>query len=94
MPIPCPSVACSYFHLGHAASTDDNPLATRGIPTAITLAPEGEAAIPYVFGVAATPAGFDAVVRIEEEDGGILLLDRNGREAFAALDVSFVTNPG
>jgi hypothetical protein len=84
---------CSYFHLGHAASTRDNPLADRGIPTAITLAPSTTVAIPYVFGVAATPAGFGAVARVDEEDGGILLVDGNGREAFAAVDMSFVTNP-
>ena len=32
--------------------------------------------------------------RVDEEDGGILLVDGDGREALAAVDVSFVTNPG
>jgi hypothetical protein len=49
--------------------------------------------IPYIFGVAAIPEGFGAVVDIVEEDGGILLRDAAGHEVFAACDVSFVTNP-
>jgi len=84
---------CSWFHLGHAAATAGNPLADRGIPTAITLAPDGAVAIPYMFGVAAIPHDFGPVARIEEEDGGILLSDAAGNETFAACDVSFVTNP-
>ncbi len=84
---------CSYFHLGHAASTADNPVAARGIPTAVTLAPDGAVTIPYMFGVADIPDGFGAVADIVEEDGGILLRDAAGREVYAACDVSFVTNP-
>ena len=85
---------CSYFHLGHAASTADNPLTARGIPTAITLQPSGSVVIPYMFGLAATPPGFGAVTRIDEEDGGVIIADGDGREVFAACDVSFVTSPG
>ncbi|MBN9021846.1 MAG: hypothetical protein J0H08_07095, partial [Rhizobiales bacterium] len=84
---------CSWFHLGHTASIADNALSRRGIPTAITLAPGGTVTIPYVFGVAPVPAGFGRVASIGEEDGGILITDENGREVFAAVDVSFVTNP-
>jgi hypothetical protein len=84
---------CSYFHLGHAASIADNPLSLRGIPTATTLRPNGSVVIPYMFGLVATPPGFSAVARIEEEDGGVILSDAEGREAFAACDVSFVTCP-
>lgn len=83
---------CSWFHLGHAASIADNPLATRGIPTAITLTPGGAVAIPYMFGLAAIPPGFGAVARIDEDDGGVLIADAEGREVFAACDVSFVTS--
>lgn len=83
---------CSYFHLGHAASIADNPLSRRGIPTATTLKPNGSVVIPYAFGLAATPPGFGAVARIDEEDGGVLIADADGREVFAACDVSFVTS--
>ena len=72
----------------------DNPLIARGIPTATTLQPNGSVVIPYMFGLAAAPAGFGAVTRIEEEDGGVIIADADGHEVFAACDVSFVTNPG
>lgn len=84
---------CSYFHLGLTASTAANPVSDLGIPTATTLQPDGAVTIPYIFGVAAIPEGFGAVVAVDEEDGGILLRDAAGREVFAACDVSFVTNP-
>lgn len=84
---------CSYFHLGQTISSGENPLSRRGIPTATTLRPGGSVTIPYMFGLAAAPAGFGAVARIEEEDGGIVISDEAGREVFAACDVSFVTNP-
>jgi hypothetical protein len=84
---------CSWFHLGHAASTGDNPLAARGVPTAISLRPDGTVVIPYLFGLAAVPADFGPVASITEDDGGVLIADESGREAFAACDVSFVTNP-
>ena len=32
---------CGYFHLGHAASLADNPVAAAGSPTAVTLDPGG-----------------------------------------------------
>jgi hypothetical protein len=82
---------CSYFHLGHAAAIGDNPLARRGIPTAVSLAPDGSVAIPYMFGLAAVPESFGAVARIDEEDGGVIIADGDGHEVFAACDVSFVT---
>ena len=85
---------CSYFHLGHAASIADNPLSLRGIPTSATLQPNGAVVIPYMFGLVATPPGFSAVARIDEEDGGVIIADADGHEVFAACDVSFVTNPG
>lgn len=84
---------CSYFHLGHAASIADNPFSRCGIPTAATLRPNGSVVVPYMFGLAATPPGFGVVARIDEEDGGVILADVEGHEAFAACDVSFVTNP-
>ena len=84
---------CSYFHLGHAASIGDNPLAAPRHPDRDHAGVVHQVAIPYVFGLAATPAGFGAVARVDEDDGGILLVDGNGREAFAAVDLSFVTDP-
>lgn len=84
---------CSYFHLGHAASIADNPLAARGVATAIALRPRATVTISYAFGLAPAPPGFGAVADIRPAAAGIVLADGAGREAFAACDLSFVTNP-
>lgn len=81
---------CSYFHLGHAASIADNPIAQLGVPTAIRLDPDGTVTIPYLFGLAAVDRSFDRVVDIRAVDDGIVLVDRHGLEAFAACDVNFI----
>jgi hypothetical protein len=83
---------CGYFHLGHAASVGDNPLAARGIPTTITLTPGGSVDIPYAFGLAAVDPDFGPVSAVREDEGGIVLGDAQGHEVFAACDVSFVAS--
>ncbi len=82
---------CSYFHLGHAASTADNPFSARGIPTTVTLRPDEPLSISYAFGVAGVPTSFGRVVDIRAVEGGVLIIDDRGSEAFAACDLSFVT---
>lgn len=83
---------CTYFHLGHAASIADNPLAAKGVATAIALRPESRVAISYAFGLAPVPSDFGAVADIRPVDGGVVLADRQGHEVFAACDLSFVTD--
>ncbi len=41
---------CSYFHLGHRASIDSNPLSEMGYPTAIELGTDKPVRIRYAFG--------------------------------------------
>jgi hypothetical protein len=82
---------CSYFHLGHAASIVDNPIARVGVPTAIELKPAGAVTIPYLFGLAPVDQRFDQVTDIRAVDDGVVLVDRRGLEAFAACDVNFIT---
>jgi hypothetical protein len=81
---------CGYFHLGHAASTGDNPVAAAGSPTAVELRSDGPLAFSYVFGVAPAPLGFGAVGEIRSAPGGVKLVDAGGREIVAACDLSFV----
>ena len=80
---------CGYFHLGHAASIGDNPLAARGTPTAITLG--APLSISYAFGLAPVPSGFGAVATIVPAEHSIRLIDGAGRQAVAACDLSFIT---
>lgn len=77
----------SYFHLGHRASIDGNELSQEGLPTAVELDPEQPLVVRYVQGLTATPAGFDRVVRVERNGEGITLIDANGRQADAVVDI-------
>jgi len=80
---------CGYFHLGTKRSAADNPVAASGSPTAVTLGGK-PVSISYIFGVAATPAGFGRVKEVVKAPGGISLVDGGGRKAFAAVDLSFI----
>jgi hypothetical protein len=82
---------CGYFHLGHAASVADNPIAARGIPTAISLRPNASRVISYAFGLAAVPPTFGAVNDIRAVESGVVITGDHGGEVFAACEVSFVT---
>jgi hypothetical protein len=80
---------CGYFHLGTGPSVADNPVAASGSPTAVTLG-DKPVSLSYVFGVAATPAGFGRVAEVVKAPGGINLVDAGGRKAFAAVDLGFI----
>jgi len=81
---------CSYFHLGHRASTEDNTVSRRGIPTFVTLDPGAPTEINYAFGLAPVAPGFGAVVQIEPTDDGVVIRDGAGHQTFAACDPSFI----
>jgi hypothetical protein len=85
---------CGYFHLGHAASIADNPVAASGSPTAVELSADAPLTVSYMFGLAEAPQGFGAVSDIVRAPGGVKLVDGGGHEVFAACDVSFVTGSG
>ncbi|MEO8668463.1 MAG: hypothetical protein ABI399_08105 [Bauldia sp.] len=81
---------CGYFHVGHAASIGENPVAAAGSPTAVTLTPGSAVTVSYIFGLAATPPGFGRVKDVVAAPGGIRLTDAGDRETFAACDLSFL----
>ncbi len=80
----------AYFHLGHRASAGPNALAALGYPTAALLRPDVPLLVRYVFGLATTPPGFEAVASLEATPGGVTLADAAGRTAFAPVDTEFV----
>ncbi|MEQ1768835.1 MAG: hypothetical protein ABL879_03275 [Devosia sp.] len=82
---------CGYFHLGHAASTAENPVSASGSPTAIKMTPDAPTLISYMFGVAPAPADFGRVADIVGTAGGVNIVDDAGRTVFARCDVAFVT---
>lgn len=81
----------SYFHYGLAESAKPNPLTRRGVPTTVTLHPKKPVTIPYLFGVAEIPAGFDRVKEIRPIDNGIELVSASGKRSRAAVDLGFLS---
>jgi len=82
----------SYFHLGLAESVRKNHVSDKGFPTCVRLNPRKPLVVPYVMGVAKTPAGFDRVVSIQaaSDNRAILLQSASGRKARANVNLDFV----
>ena len=82
----------SYFHLGLAESARTNPISRKGFPTCLALNPKKPLVVSYIMGMADIPAGFDRVVSIRPVQGNraILLKSASGKQAQAAVDVSFL----
>lgn len=76
----------AYFHLGHRASVQRNPVSDAGIPTSLQLH-SGRTAIHYAFGVAEAPPELKKVETITLKDN-FLKIAGNG----VALDVPFDTS--
>ena len=68
---------CAYFHLGHNASTRQNPVSEHGIQTSLLLSGQ-TITIPYAFGVVASPKGFSEVMDIGFSDNEIVLKGKKG----------------
>ena len=79
----------AYSAYGHAASVAPNPLSEAGIPTALTLSPEGSVAVRHVIGGVPLPAGCSRVVGIHR-DGDSLVIEGDGGEAQVPFDADFL----
>jgi len=82
---------CAYFHLGHRASSEPNPLSERGIPTALELRADQKLSVRYAFGMVEVPPSFGRVADVRATRGGITLEDSAGLQVFAPCDAGFVT---
>ena len=80
----------AYFHLGLAASLENNPWKEKGIATALNLGASKSTRIPYIMGVAALSAGFDTVGAIQRTGTGIRLLAASGAQIEHVVDTSFL----
>lgn len=73
-----------------AASLRPGPFTRAGIPTVRRLDPRRPLRVPYIMGVAALPAGFDAVRRIRFARDHVVFHARSGRRAEHPVDLSFL----
>jgi len=80
----------AYFHLGLAASLQNNPWKEKGVPTALSLGRKKNTRIPYIMGIAPLVAGFDSVLSIQRTDVGIRLSSASGAHIDHVVDTSFL----
>lgn len=82
----------AFFHAGLAASTRDNPLNARGIPTCLRPDPHGRLSIFYIQGVARVPSDFDCVADIEGHwrDNSIVLRAESGAAVAVHCQLDFL----
>ena len=78
---------------GHAASIAPNPLSEAGIPTALTLEPDGAVAVRHVIGGVALVAGWNGVATIAAADGRLRIVGDDGRAADHPFDDLFLAGP-
>jgi hypothetical protein len=85
---------CTYSLHGHAASIADNPLAREGVPTAITLDPDGEVDVRHVIGASSLPSDF-GTVRSVRAGAGVLQIEGEGaRTIDLPFDCDFLGKEG
>ncbi len=81
--------ARAYSAYGHAASIAPNPLSKAGIPTALTLLPDGSVAVRHVIGGVPLPEGWTRVVAIHPGSDS-LVLRGDGGEVRVPFDAAFL----
>jgi hypothetical protein len=81
----------SHFHDGLCESVQPNAVAGRGIRTALRLRPDRPLVVNVIMGVAAVPAGFERVRRLDRTDGGIRLRGEDGSVVDVPVDTAFLS---
>lgn len=75
---------------GHRASIESNPLAARGIPTALTLDPTGAVAVRNVTGAVALSGSGAPIAMVEDRGGHLLLRFEDGTERSVPYNSAFL----
>jgi hypothetical protein len=75
---------------GHRASTEPNEMTRAGIPTAVTLKPNGEVEVRNVIGGLPVPEDFPGVASVTAADGRLELSGRDGSRFGVPFDAGFL----
>lgn len=75
---------------GHRASMGPNPLSDAGIPTALTLRPDGQVAVHNVIGALSLPASGSPITAAEPRGGSLALLCEDGTSFSVPFDAAFL----
>jgi hypothetical protein len=82
--------ARAYLAAGHAASIAPNPLMQSGIPTFLSLKPNGSVSVRHIVGGAPLPAGWSAVGSIEPMETTLRLTSAEGQIVEHPFDPQFL----
>ena len=80
----------SYSLYGHRNSIAPNPLSASGVPTALTLDPNGTVAVRNVIGAVALPDSGAAVSALRDRSGSLQLRFEDGIERSVPYDSAFL----
>lgn len=80
----------AYFHLGLAASIQNNSWKEKGVPTTLPLKRSKLTRIPYIMGIVPIPEHFDSVRKIRRISNGIRLVAPDGTAIDHTVDTSFL----
>ena len=82
---------CALSAYGHAAAITPNRLSEAGIPTSLTLRPDGAVAVSHVLGALPLGEGAEAVASVAVKDGAALTVTLDdGTAADYPFDAAFL----
>lgn len=84
----------AYLAYGHAASIAPNPISDAGIPTSLTLQPNGSVAVRNVIGGLPLPPGWSTVTSIGLEKDALRVVGSDGTARDHPFDTSFLVDDG
>jgi hypothetical protein len=82
--------ARAYSAYGHAASAAPNPLSESGVPTALTLRPNGAVEVRHVIGGVPLPEGWSEIASVEADGSTLSLADVSGARREIPFDSAFL----
>jgi hypothetical protein len=80
----------AYSANGHAASVAPNPLSDAGIPTALTLDPDGQVEVRHIIGGVPLPKGWTSIRSLTPSAAGLVLTGDHGKAFALPFDRSFL----
>lgn len=83
----------AYSIYGHAASIRPNPLSEAGIPTSLTLNPNGSVSVRHILGGVPLPSGWQQVRTIDASRGRLHIENPDGALIDIPFDEAFLASP-
>ena len=82
--------ACTFIHAGHRASAAPNWMSNEGVPTALSLEPNGVRTIRHAIGVVPIDATWSGDVTLTPGDGRLVIRDLAGPEVMLPFDDAWI----